>query len=245
LLDSMKTFPGAKFIHGYGMTEASPCLTFLGPEHHFAGSPLLTSAGQVVPHGDLRIVDENDKEVPRGTVGEVVFRGPNVMLGYWNMEKTSEHTLKNGWLHTGDGGRMDENGFLWIVDRIKDMIVSGGENVYSAEVESCIMQIKGVVACAVIGVPDKVLVEKVSAILVIKEGNPDKVTEQSVTEHCKSKMAGYKCPRLVVFRTDPLPLSGAGKVLKSELRKPYWNDQTQHIYSSNDARESSYDNAKR
>jgi len=238
LLQAMKTFPGAKFIHGYGMTESSPVLSFLAPEHHYAGSPLLASAGQVVPHGELRIFDENDDEVPRGTVGEIVYRGPNVMLGYWNQPQLTQHALKGGWLHTGDGGKMDANGFVFLVDRIKDMIVTGGENVYSSEVENCVMQIKGVLATAVIGVPDDVLVEKVCCFVVVKDGNPDKVTETTVADHCKATIAGYKCPRKVIIRTEPLPMSGAGKVLKTELRKPFWGDR--QVYSKDNDRTTKY-----
>lgn len=241
LVDSMLTFPSASFVQGYGMTEASPCLTFLGPEYHVAKNPYLTSIGQCVPHGELKIFDENDIEVPRGTIGEICFRGPNVMLGYWRMPETTKTTLRNGYLHTGDGGRMDEKGFVWICDRIKDIIVSGGENVYSPEVEGVLMQIKGVLGCAVIGIPDPMLVEKVCAVLVV--GRDSVITQQNVMEFCKSKIAGYKCPRHVVFRQEPLPLSGAGKVLKTELRKPFWeNFKGPQIYSTEE-KNSSYDNA--
>lgn len=136
---------------------------------------------------------------------------------------------------------MNEQGFLFVCDRIKDTIVSGGESVYSQEVENCISKLDGVVSCAVIGIPDPVLVEKVAAIVVVKKDS--KLTEERVVEHCKSRIARYKCPRTVIFRTEPLPLSGAGKVLKSVLREPYWKDVPGSIYSKSDALKSSYDGA--
>jgi acyl-CoA synthetase (AMP-forming)/AMP-acid ligase II len=241
LLSSMKTFPNAKFVHGYGMSESSPCLTFCGPENHYAGSPLLASCGQVVPHCELKIVNEKDIEVPRGEVGEIVVRGPNVMLGYWNMPERSAEALRNGWLHTGDGGLMNNEGYVFIKDRIKDMIVSGGENVYSSEVENCVLQMPEIKQCAVIGIPDSVLVEKVCAIVVLKDNSKKpSVTAQQIIDHCKKLIAGYKCPKEIVFRNEDLPLSGAGKVLKSVLRKPYWEKVKSEIYSTTDDRKTTY-----
>jgi long-chain acyl-CoA synthetase len=135
--------------------------------------------------------------------------------------------LRNGWLHTGDGGRMDEDGFIFIVDRIKDMIVSGGENVYSAEVENALSSHPAVAQCAVIGVPDEKWGERVHAIVFPREGV--EVSEQSIIDHCRGLVADYKCPRSVTFRDQPLPLSGAGKILKTELRKPFWEGQARSV----------------
>ena len=219
-----------------------PLITFLGAEHHYPGSQLLGSVGQCVPHGILKILDENGVEVPHGTVGEICYKGPNVMAGYYNRPETTAGTLQGGWLRTGDGGRMNEQGFVFICDRIKDVIVSAGENVYSQEVENCLSSLEGVLGCAVIGVPDPILVEKVAAIVVVDKNS--KLTETKVIEHCKSRIAGYKCPRQIIFRTEPLPISAAGKILKHDLREPFWRDvQGSQIYSKTDTRKSTYDSA--
>ncbi|MEZ6024309.1 MAG: AMP-binding protein [Hyphomonadaceae bacterium] len=163
----------------------------------------------------------------RGVVGEVWVRGPNTMLGYWNKPEQTAATLVDGWVRTGDGGYMDEDGFIYIVDRMKDMIVSGGENVFSAEVENALMQHPAVSECAVIGVPDDKWGERVHAIVVPREGAD--VGEDAVIAHCKSLIAGYKCPRSVEVRREPLPKSGAGKILKIDLRKPYWEGQARNV----------------
>ena len=222
---ALEVLPGARFYQAYGQTEAAPIISMLRPEYHntasegpFAGR--LKSAGQAVPGVELAVLDADDRPVPTGEVGEVCARGPNVMLGYRNLPEQTESTLAGGWLHTGDGGRLDEDGFLFIVDRVKDMIVSGGENVYSAEVENAIYQHEDVEQCAVIGVPDEKWGESVHAIVVPKAGR--KLHASAIIAHCRSLIAGFKCPRSVDFQTEPLPLSGAGKILKTELRKPYW-----------------------
>ena len=139
------------------------------------------------------------------------------MQGYWNQPKLTADALRGGWMHTGDGGYMDDDGFVFIVDRIKDMIITGGENVYSAEVENAIYQHPAVAMCAVIGVPDEQWGERVHAIVSLKPGQS--VTSAEVVAHCRTLIAGYKCPRTVNVRSEPLPLSGAGKVLKTVLRK--------------------------
>jgi long-chain acyl-CoA synthetase len=149
------------------------------------------------------------------------------MQGYWNKPDLTAETLRNGWLHTGDSGYMDEDGFVYIVDRIKDMIISGGENVYSAEVENAVYQHPAVAECAVIGVPDDKWGERVHAIIRRKGGQD--VTADEIIAHCHDMIAGYKCPRSVDFRDEPMPLSGAGKILKTELRKPYWEDHTKQV----------------
>ena len=137
-------------------------------------------------------------------------------------------TVRDGWLHTGDGGYLDEEGFLFIVDRVKDMIISGGENVYSAEVENAVHQHPAVVECAVIGVPDEKWGERVHAIVRLQEGHS--LTLEELIEHCRTLIAGFKCPRSVELRQEPLPLSGAGKILKRELRRPYWEGRDRAVH---------------
>jgi long-chain acyl-CoA synthetase len=241
LLSCLTLFPNAKFVQGYGMTECAPVNTFLSAECHVKGHPKLGSVGRSVVHAELKVVDENDNEVPVGEVGELCVRGPHVMKGYYNMPETTALAFRNGWMHTGDGALIDEDGYVFIKDRIKDMIVSGGENVYSTEVENCIQKMPTVAACAVIGTPDDSLVELVTAIVVPKENT--EVTCDQVVAHCKSLIAGYKCPRLVIIRKEPLPLSGAGKVLKTDLRKPFWeNASRKDIYAEKETT-TAYDTA--
>jgi acyl-CoA synthetase (AMP-forming)/AMP-acid ligase II len=214
-----KVFPSAGFAQGYGMTEMSPVIALLMPADH--DDPRLhRSAGRAVPTVEVRIVDPDDNEVPRGEVGEIVARGDNVMLGYWNRPDDTAAAVRDGWMHTGDGGRMDENGYIFVVDRIKDMIITGGENVYSAEVENALAGHPAVAACAVIGVPDPDWGERVHAVVVLLPGR--QATADDIRAHCKTLIAGYKSPRSVDF-VESLPMSGAGKILKRELRKQYWD----------------------
>lgn len=229
---ALEVLPGTSLCQAYGQTEAAPILTMLSAEYHnvetsgpFAGK--LASAGQAVPGVELTVLDPDDRPVAAGEVGEVCARGPNVMLGYRNLPEQTEETLRSGWLHTGDGGRLDEDGFLFIVDRVKDMIVSGGENVYSAEVENALHQHPDVEQCAVIGVPDEKWGERVHAIVVPRsDSSPDAA---ALIDHCRTLIAGFKCPRSIDFRSEPLPLSGAGKILKTELRKPYWANTARNV----------------
>ncbi|GAA4815007.1 long-chain-fatty-acid--CoA ligase [Tomitella cavernea] len=212
---AMALFPNAGFTQAYGMTELSPVATLLLSEDHH--HPVRrTSAGRAAPHAEVRIVDAFDEEVPRGTVGEVVSRGDHVMLGYWNRPEATEDAVRDGWMHTGDGGYMDDDGYVYIVDRIKDMIVTGGENVYSVEVEKALAQHPAVQSCAVIGLPDETYGERVHAVVVPTA--PGAVSEAELREFCRERIAGYKTPRTVEFR-DALPMSGAGKILKRELRR--------------------------
>ena len=154
--------------------------------------------------------------------GEIIVRSPGAMLGYWNQPELTAQTLVDGWIRTGDAGYMDEDGFVFLVDRMKDMIVSGGENVYSAEVENALSAHCSVAECAVIGVPDEKWGERVHAIVRLKDGAMASADE--IAAHCRTLIAGFKCPRSVECRAEPLPLSGAGKILKAELRKAYWGD---------------------
>lgn len=213
-----KVFPATSFIQAYGMTELSPVTTLLLAAEH--DDPVLRrGAGRAVPHAEVRIVDPDDNEVPRGTVGEIVARGDHVMLGYWQRPQETAEALRGGWMHTGDGGYMDGNGYIFVVDRIKDMIITGGENVYSAEVENALAKHPAVATCAVIGVPDEKWGERVHAVVVLQQGKT--ATPEDLTDFCRQSIANYKLPRTVAF-VDALPMSGAGKILKRELRKMHW-----------------------
>jgi long-chain acyl-CoA synthetase len=230
LRKALEVLPGCQFIHAYGMTEAAPILTLLPPRYTTLEGPYagrIKSCGLAAHTAELKIVDENRKEVPRGTAGEVAARGPMIMLGYWNKPKETEAVLQDGWYYSGDAAYMDDEGFVFIVDRLKDMIISGGENVYSAEVENAISLLPGVAEVAVIGIPDPKWGETIHAIIVPR-ADAD-LTDEMVIEHCRTQIAGYKCPRSVEFRDAPLPLSGAGKILKRELREPFWKGYEKRV----------------
>ncbi|SEL79582.1 acyl-CoA synthetase [Streptacidiphilus jiangxiensis] len=211
---AMAAFPQAGFTQGYGMTETA-MVTQLGAEEHRAGGHLLRSAGRATPHCEIRILGPDGTELPRGEVGELVVRGASLMLGYWNRPEETAAVLRDGWMHTGDGASMDQDGYVFVADRIKDMIISGGENVYSAEVENALALHPAVAACAVVGLPDARWGERVHAVVVLRPGAT--AGEDDLRAHTRELIAGYKVPRSVEF-TDALPLSGAGKVLKRELR---------------------------
>ncbi|MCB0990620.1 MAG: AMP-binding protein [Acidimicrobiales bacterium] len=219
--------PGVELTQGYGMTEASAVLTFLSGKDHVAGSPRLRSVGQPVIGVELSIQDEEGNVLPQGEIGEVCAKAGNFMIEYWNKPEATEEVFRGGWYHTGDAGYLDENGYLFLVDRVKDMIVSGGENVYSAEVESAISTHPAVAQVAVIGIPHELWGEQVHAIIV---PNPDtEVTAEEIIAYARESIAGYKVPKSVEFRAEPLPLSGAMKVLKRELRAPYWEGHDKGI----------------
>jgi acyl-CoA synthetase (AMP-forming)/AMP-acid ligase II len=212
-----KRLESAGFTQAYGMTELAPIATLLSPSDH--DDPTLAgSAGRAAAHVDVRIVDPAGLDVPRGQVGEVAVRGDNVMLGYWNRPAETAAALRDGWMHTGDAGYMDERGYVFIVDRLKDMIISGGENVYSAEVENALAKHEAVATCAVIGVPDETWGERVHAVVVLQPGR--QAAAEELRAFCRGQIANYKIPRSVSF-VDRLPMSGAGKILKRELRARY------------------------
>jgi long-chain acyl-CoA synthetase len=169
---------------------------------------------------EIIVAGEDGRELPRGEVGEILARGPMVTQGYWRQPEASAAALAGGWLHTGDGGRMDADGYLFIVDRLKDMIISGGENVYSAEVEAALRSHPAVSQAAVIGVPDVRWGEAVHAVVVLQPGITDEASSlaETLRAWCKTRLAGYKCPRSIAF-ADALPMSAAGKVLKNALRE--------------------------
>jgi len=218
--------PAVKLVHAYGMTEASPLVTCTDLNVELTGERL-KSCGRAALMVDVRVADADDNEVPRGTMGEVQVRAPNVMLGYWNQPEVTKTALRGGWYHSGDGGIMDDEGYLYIVDRLKDMIISGGENIYSAEVESAISLLDGVAEVAVIGIPDERWGETVHAVVVPRAGRT--LTVEVVIAHCRTMIAGFKCPRSVEIRQSPLPVSGAGKVLKGPLREPFWAGREKRV----------------
>jgi acyl-CoA synthetase (AMP-forming)/AMP-acid ligase II len=227
---AIRVLPDCRFIQYYGQTEVSPNATALSPDYHVLEGPnagKLESAGRALSCCEVEVVNAQGIEMPRGTVGEIRIRGFNTMLGYWNKPEETAATLRDGWVYTGDAGRMDEEGFLYVVDRIKDMIVSGGENVYSIEVESACLQHPAVSQCVVIGVPHSTWGEAVHAIIILKEG--EQVVAEDLIAHCHRLIAGYKCPRSIEFRSEPFPLSGAGKVLKRQLRAPYWEGRQRQV----------------
>jgi acyl-CoA synthetase (AMP-forming)/AMP-acid ligase II len=219
---TQKAFPGAGLTQGYGMTETAALIAFLPASEHNpngdAKPSRLRSAGRSAYHVLARIVDEQDQELPRGKIGEIAASGPGIMQGYLNQPGVTAEALRGGWMHTGDLGWMDDAGYIYIVDRAKDMIISGGENIYSVEVENAIASHPAIAAAAVIGVPDGRMGESVHAVLVLK-GN-EELTLEMLREHCRPSIAGYKIPRSFEVRTA-LPISAAGKVLKTELRAQY------------------------
>jgi acyl-CoA synthetase (AMP-forming)/AMP-acid ligase II len=213
-------FPSARLNNGYGMTEMSPMLAALTSEHHVLSGPKagkLNSVGRPVPYLDIRIFGENDRELPQGEIGEIVARGPTVMKGYLNRPDENAVALRGGWFHTGDMGYFDKDGLLYISGRSKDMIISGGENIYPTEIEDVISTHPAVSQVAVIGLPSEKWGEEVHAVIILAEGKA--AGADDIVAHCRAQLAGYKCPRGITFRREAMPLSPANKILKSELRK--------------------------
>jgi long-chain acyl-CoA synthetase len=214
-----RAFPEAELLHVYGTTETTPITTLLPHEEAIVGTPLDRSCGQPAVGVDLRIVDRSGTEVPPGVVGEIVVRSPSVMTGYWRKPAESAEVLAGGWYHTGDLGYRDKESYLFLVDRAKDMIVSGGENIYSTEVESALAAHPAVTEVAVFGVPDERWGEAVYAVAVVCG---PQVTADELLAHCRGRIAGFKVPGHLELRTEPLPKSAAGKILKRDLREPHW-----------------------
>lgn len=222
----------AALTHVYGITELAGFVTTLLPaDHVFEGPEKLVrrtaSAGQAVPLVDVRVVDDNGQDVGVGEIGEIVCGGPKVMAGYWRKPGRTTEVIRNGWYHTGDMGILDEERFLTIVDRKKDMIISGGENVYSVEVESVISLHPDVLEVAIIGVPHPQWGEAVKAVIVPRAGVQS--TAEDIIEFCRGRIAGYKIPKSVDFYSEPLPKTGPGKIAKRALRDPYWENSSGKI----------------
>jgi long-chain acyl-CoA synthetase len=223
----LEMLPDTDFFQGYGMTEAASALTFLGPRDHRRGGNTLTSAGRPIFGIDIRVIDATGQALPRGETGEICARGGNFMREYWAKPKESEAVLRDGWYRTGDMGYFDDRHLLHLTDRLKDMIVTGGENVYSTEVENAIANHPAVQEVAVIGIPSEIWGEAVLAIVVLKHGM--KVTAEELIDYTRTFLAGFKVPKLVEFRDDPLPMSGAFKPLKRELRRRYWEKSDRQV----------------
>ncbi len=208
----------------YGMTEAAPTVTHLTPADHRAGERL-ASMGTPVPGVQVQVRGPLGEVLPPGEIGELYIRGPNVMLGYWSRPDATAEALVDGWYRSGDVAYADERGFLYMVDRAKDMIITGGENVYSVEVESTLAGHPAVREAAVFGVPHERWGEAVHAVAVVDVA----VDADELIEHCRGRIAGYKVPRSIELRQQPLPKSGAGKVLKNTLRAPFWADHGRRV----------------
>ncbi len=223
---TQQTFPHASMLHIYGLTETSPIVTLHPDEQLRLDSPRAMSCGRPAVGVEVTIIDPVERTpLPPGEVGEVAIRGANVTAGYWHKPEETAKVLRGGWFTSGDLGYLDEAGYLFLVDRAKDMIVSGGENVYSAEVENALYSHPAVVEAAVFGVPDERYGEAVHAVVQTRT----EVSGDELVAHCRLTIAGYKVPRGVELRTDPLPKSGAGKILKRELRDAFWRDRGTRI----------------
>lgn len=228
LRQAVETIPKAAFMQCYGMTETTGTVAILPPEDHdMSGTPRMRSAGKALPGVELKIVGEDGAELPSGQVGEVVTRSSNNMLGYWNLPEATAKTLSaDGWVRTGDAAYMDGDGYIYIQDRMKDMIISGGENVYPAEVESAIYGHPDVAEVAVIGVPDERWGEAVKACVVAKPGRT--VDPDSVIGWARERIAGFKVPKSIDLIPE-LPRNPSGKILRRQLREPYWEGRERRV----------------
>lgn len=222
----LAAFPKARIHQFYGMTECCGACVMLPPERHVLAGPLagkLGAAGRATDGFELRIGDEAGAPLPAGEVGEIQIRGPAVMSGYWRDEAETAKAFAGDWLRSGDGGFLDPDGFLHVVDRLKDMVISGGENIYCAEVENAIASHPAVETCAVIGLPDDNWGERLHAVVVARPGTAPSGAE--LEEHCRTRLAGYKVPKSYEFMAE-LPLSGVGKVQKNVLRNQHAKSAT-------------------
>ena len=230
LKEAIKRFK-CQFVQMYGQTETGPCTTALKPEDHvLEGSDAqiakLASAGRPVLDYELRILDDTGKDATIGEVGEIVVRSEAMTIGYWGLPNETARTIRDGWLHTGDFGRLDDEGYVYIVDRKHDMIISGGKNIYPREIEEIIYTHEAVLEAAVIGVPDEYWGESVKAFVVLKDGM--QVTEEEIISLCKENIASYKKPRSVEF-VQQLPKSPTGKILKRVIRERFWVDKQRRV----------------
>jgi long-chain acyl-CoA synthetase len=230
ITQAMKRLPTWRFFQVFGMTETGGFATILRWRDHLTEGPKakrLRSAGQPAFGNEVKIVLPDGRTAPPDVLGEIVVRSDMLMSGYFNNPEATAAVLKDGWMHTGDAGTMDEDGFVYVADRIKDMIVTGGENVYSIEVERVLFLHPAVREAAVIGVPSERWGEQVHAVVVLKDGAS--VTEAELDAHCRAHIGGYKVPRSYEFRREPLPVTPVGKVRKNVLRDPHWVGHTRKI----------------
>jgi long-chain acyl-CoA synthetase len=222
---TQRAFPAAELLHVYGTTETTPITTLLPHEERILDTPLIRSCGQPAVGVEVQVVDKSQADVPPGTVGEIAVRGPSVMAGYWRKPEATAEVMRGGWYLTGDLGYRDEDSYIYLVDRAKDMIVSGGENIYSTEVEDALATHRAVEEVAVFGVPDPRWGETVYAVVFGRI----QVTPDELVAHCRERIAGFKVPRRIELRTEPLPKSAAGKILKRDLREPHWAGQQTQV----------------
>ena len=223
----LQAIPGVTFCQGYGMTETSPVLTFLGPEVHALDSPLvekLGSVGKAVSYVELRIFDDQDRPLPTGEIGEVVTRGPQIMKGYWNRPEQTRDAMRSGFFHTGDAGFLDADGYLTLVGRTKEMIISGGENIYPIETENALSKHPAVAQVAVLGLPHTKWGEMVYAVVSLRDGA--RVATEDLINFCRQKIASYKAPKGITIWDGPLPLSSTNKIDKQAIRRQLDEDLT-------------------
>jgi acyl-CoA synthetase (AMP-forming)/AMP-acid ligase II len=226
---------GPIFLQGYGQTESGPDVAVLSQANHWysrestEAQSVLASCGQPCIGVHVRIVDEADRDVEAGEIGEIIVKSRRNMLGYWHKPKETEETIKDGWLHTGDLGYYDDRGFIYIADRKTDMIITGGENVYPKEVENVLYRHPAVQEVAVIGIPDPYWVERVHAVVLLKESA--EATEEDIISFCREQIAHYKAPKSVEFVAS-LPKNPQGKILKREIRREYWKQDTPDVPSA-------------
>jgi acyl-CoA synthetase (AMP-forming)/AMP-acid ligase II len=225
--NALKVF-GCGLAQVYGLTETTGAITYLGPEDHDENrAERLKSCGKAMTGIEIRVVDSSGKDAAIGEVGEIITRSPQNMIGYWNQPEATQRAIRGEWFHTGDAGYLDKDGYIYIYDRVKDMIISGGENIYPAEVESALFGHPAVADVAVIGVPDEKWGEAVKALVVRKPGAG--VTSDELIGFARERIAHYKAPRSVDF-VDALPRTPTGKILKRELRKPFWAGQDRQVH---------------
>ncbi len=230
LKQAMNRF-NCQFNQMYGQTETGPLTTLLRPEDHVLdGTPLqtarLASAGRPALHFEARIVNKNDTDVDVGQVGELIVKSEATTIGYWNLREETEHIRKDGWLYTGDFCKYDEGGYIYIVDRKNDTIISGGKNIYPREIEEVLYRHESVLEVAVIGFPDDYWGESVKAMVVLKEGM--EATEEELIALCKDNLANYKKPKSIEFVKE-LSKSPTGKILKRVIREEYWKDKDRKV----------------
>jgi acyl-CoA synthetase (AMP-forming)/AMP-acid ligase II len=227
LRECIKVF-GADFLQAYGMTETTGTIVMLPPEDHDPNGNLrMRAAGKALPGVELRVIDEGGNDVQIGDVGEIITRSSNNMLHYWNLPEATQNTVtEDGWIYTGDAGYLDSDGYLFIHDRVKDMIITGGENVYPAEVESAIYGHPALAEVAVIGVPDEKWGEAVKAVCVAKPGMS--IDESDIIAWTRERIAGFKVPKSIDV-IDALPRNASGKILRKDLRAPYWEGRERQV----------------
>jgi long-chain acyl-CoA synthetase len=223
-----QAFPKAELLHVYGTTEATPITTLLPHEELILDTPRVRSCGQPATGVQVRIIDDQGQDVPPGAVGEILVRSASVMAGYWQKPQATVEAMRGNWYVTGDLGYRDDESYLYLVDRAKDMIVSGGENIYSTEVEDALASHPAVEEVAVFGVPDPRWGESVYAVVYAEQP----VSSEELVAHCRERIARFKVPRCIELCAEPLPKSAAGKILKRQLREPHWAGQHTHVSGS-------------